>query len=230
MEIVKNRKFKNVVVLTGAGVSAESGIKTFRDANGLWEGHDITQVASFDAYQNDPAMVHRFYNARRKQLAEVKPNAAHRALAQLEKRVQNFSLITQNVDDLHERAGSHNIFHMHGELKKIRNTLTGEIKSFEGAILEKDFTNWRPDIVWFGEPVKYSEEIFTAASACDLFLCIGTSNNVYPAAGLVHTAKMNQAICVELNLEETQLSSYYDLNFFGPATEVVPEFLEQLTS
>lgn len=223
----KEKYFKRIVALTGAGVSAESGLKTFRDNNGLWENHPVEEVATPEAYAKDPELVHRFYNLRREQLKEVEPNPAHFALAQLEKRASHFTLITQNVDDLHERGGSKNILHMHGELRKIRNTQTGESLYFEGSIEEKDFLTLRPDIVWFGEAVKYPMEIDEAVSNCDLFICIGTSNLVYPAAGLVQAAKYNNAICIELNLEETQLSHLYDLNIYGRASEVVPEVLNR---
>lgn len=221
-------KHQNICVLTGAGISAESGIKTFRDANGLWENHDIMEVASPEGYVDKPALVQRFYNARRLQLKEVEPNLAHYALAKLESMASKFTLVTQNVDDLHERAGCKNILHMHGELRKIRHTKTGEVKYFEGEVSEKDYLLWRPDIVWFGENVKYIEEIQIAASECDLFLCIGTSNQVYPAAGLVQIAKESGAKCVELNMESTSLSAYYDESHLGPASEVVPEFIESL--
>lgn len=217
-----------ICVLTGAGISAESGIKTFRDAKGLWENHDIMEVASPEGYKSKPDVVQRFYNARRKQLHEVSPNAAHIALADLEKKSKKFTLITQNVDDLHERAGSKNILHMHGELRKIRHTQTDEVKYFEGEIEKKDYLIWRPDIVWFGENVKYTEEIYAAVSECNLFLCIGTSNQVYPAAGLVQLAKEAGAHCVELNLESTQLSSVYDEILLGEASLIVPRFIESL--
>lgn len=221
-------KYQNICVLTGAGISAESGIKTFRDANGLWENHDIMEVASPEGYESKPDVVQRFYNARRMQLIEVEPNPAHFALAELEKRVKNFTLITQNVDDLHERAGCKNVLHMHGELRKIRNTNTGEVKYFEDEISEKDYLIWRPDIVWFGEMVKHMEEIQNAVSQCDLFLCIGTSNQVYPAAGLVQSAKQVGARCIELNMETTSLSEYYDESHLGIASVIVPEAIEKI--
>lgn len=225
-QILNQKEIKKIVVLTGAGISAESGIKTFRDSNGLWENHDITEVASMEGFLKDPGLVQRFYNLRRLQLKEVKPNLAHFALAQLEKDVHDFSLITQNVDDLHERAGSQNIYHMHGELKKIKHLLNGQVRSFTEALAEKDYKVWRPDIVWFGEQVKYSREIQQASVICDLFLCIGTSNNVYPAAGLVQSAKKNEAICIELNFEKTSLSDYYDISIQGKATEIVPKIVQ----
>ncbi|MBD64920.1 MAG: NAD-dependent protein deacylase [Halobacteriovoraceae bacterium] len=225
---MKFQEIKHIMVLTGAGISAESGIKTFRDENGLWENHEITEVASPEGFLKNPALVQRFYNARREQLKEVHPNAAHKALAALEKEVPKLTLITQNVDDLHERAGSKNVFHMHGELNKIRNIKTGEVKYTTEAIIEKDFSHWRPDIVWFGEMIKHAEQIEKAAQNCDLFLCIGTSNNVYPAAAIVHRALDVGAICIELNLEETPLSSFYHKSIHGRAGSIVPKFTNEL--
>jgi NAD-dependent deacetylase len=222
--LIEQNKYSNIVVLTGAGISAESGIKTFRDSNGLWEDHAIEDVASPEGFYRDPVMVHRFYNLRRMQLREVQPNKAHKALAQLEKNIKNFTLITQNVDDLHERGGSQNIIHMHGELKKIKNIQTGKIEYFDGEVSPDMFTLVRPDIVWFGEAIKYTFEIQKAFEKCDLFLCIGTSNNVYPAAGFVQAAKERNALCIELNLEATGLSHEYDYNIYGKATDVVTEF------
>lgn len=219
---------KRIVVLTGAGISAESGIKTFRDNDGLWEDHRIEEVATPEAFQRDPELVHRFYNLRREQLKEVTPNSAHIALAELEALAKKFTLVTQNVDDLHERAGSKNVLHIHGELRKIRDLTSNKSSIFEGSIEKKDYLKLRPDIVWFGESVKYTFEIDEAISDCDLFLCIGTSNVVYPAAGLVHTAKYNKARCVELNLEETPLSSLFDQNIFGRAGEIVPHYISSL--
>ena len=228
MNVPKLTKKSKVVVLTGAGISAESGIQTFRDANGLWEGHAIEEVASPEGFYKDPEMVHRFYNKRRMQLKEVEPNKAHIALARLEDEVDSFTLITQNVDDLHERGGSKNVLHMHGELRKIRNLKTHKSTHFEEEVLAEDFTEVRPDIVWFGESIMYAEQIEQALNQCDFFLCIGTSNNVYPAAGFVHAVKQNQGTVIELNLEPTNLSHYYDISIQGPATEIVPNFVNQI--
>ena len=200
---LKKRTFNRIVVLKGAGISAESGLKTFRDNNGLWENHPVEEVTTSEAYARDPELVHRFYNLRREQLKKVEPNPAHKALAKLESNSSHFTLITQNVDDLHERAGSKNILHMHGELRKIRYTQKGESYHFEDSVEEKDFLNLRPDIVWFGEAVKYPLEIDDAVSNCDLYLCIGTSNLVYPAASLVQAAKYNNAICKVCSLEHS---------------------------
>jgi NAD-dependent deacetylase len=181
---------KTVVVLTGAGISSESGCNTFRDNNGLWRKYRVEEVASPVAWQRDPALVLDFYNERRKKLFEVEPNAGHLALVELEKKF-NVQIITQNVDDLHERAGSSNVLHLHGELKKARSTvdpdLIYELDHWElklGDKCEKG-SQLRPHIVWFGEPVPMIEEAVKVAAKADLFVVVGTSMAVYPAAGLI---------------------------------------------
>jgi len=185
---------KKIVVLTGAGISAESGIRTFRASDGLWEEHRIEDVATFDAWQRNPALVLDFYNKRRKQLYEVQPNAAHLALAELESKF-DVSIITQNVDDLHEQAGSQNVLHLHGELKKVRSTIDDdliyELEGWElkqGDLCEKG-AQLRPHIVWFGEAVPMIEKAMELSAEADIFIVIGTSLNVYPAAGLVYYIK-----------------------------------------
>ena len=184
-------KKKHLVVLSGAGISAESGIKTFRDSGGLWEGHDVMEVASPEGWRRNRQLVQNFYNLRRKQLLECEPNQAHLILAKLEKDFK-VSIITQNVDDLHERAGSTTVVHLHGELKKAQSTLDSslvydldhwEIK--EGDKCEKG-SQLRPYIVWFGEQVPKMEEAIEIATSADIFVVIGTSLQVYPAAGLVN--------------------------------------------
>lgn len=191
---IKQRSFKKLIVLTGAGISAESGLKTFRDADGLWEGHSIYDVATPEAFERNPELVHDFYNQRRKQLLEVQPNMAHQLLARLEEYF-DVHIITQNVDDLHERAGSSNVLHLHGELKKVRSTgiptaiyeLNGwELKT--GDLCENGF-QLRPHIVWFGEavPAMYDAELL--CKEANLLLVIGTSLQVYPAAGLIYAVK-----------------------------------------
>ena len=182
---------KKLVVLTGAGVSAESGISTFRDQGGLWNNYRIEEVATFEAWQNNMEMVLEFYNVRRKQLHEVKPNEAHKALVRLEKKF-DVLIITQNVDDLHERAGSSNVLHLHGELKKVRSTkdpgLVYELDGWElkkGDLCDKG-SQLRPHIVWFGEAVPLITIAAEQATLADIFLVVGTSLQVYPAAGLIH--------------------------------------------
>lgn len=184
---------KRVVVFTGAGVSAESGISTFRDSGGLWEKYDISEVATPEAFARNPKLVIDFYNARRKQVLEAKPNDAHKALVRLEEKF-NVQIITQNIDDLHERAGSKNVMHLHGEIRKVRSTrfpeLVYELKSAEqqyDAVCERGFP-LRPHIVWFGEMVPMMELAVEHVSAADLFIIIGTSLEVYPAASLIHYA------------------------------------------
>lgn len=189
---------KNVVVLTGAGTSAESGLKTFRDANGLWEGHDVVAVASPVGWQKNPALVLDFYNQRRKQLLGVKPNLAHFELAKLEKHF-SVSIITQNVDDLHERAGSTNVLHLHGELLKVRSTANPKlIYNWEKDLFLGDFceenSQLRPHIVWFGEEVSMLQQAIEITKKADILLIIGTSMQVYPAAGLIHYVNKNTPV------------------------------------
>lgn len=186
---------KKIVVLTGAGVSAESGISTFRDADGLWEGHDIMEVASPEGFAKNPKLVHQFYNDRRRQLHEVEPNAAHRALVRLEEKYE-VVVITQNVDDLHERAGSSNIIHLHGELRKARCTVQSDhIVEWDGDLSEKDLSPaghpMRPHIVWFGEAVPMIERAAIEVSDAHYIIIIGTSMQVYPAAGLISYAALD---------------------------------------
>jgi NAD-dependent deacetylase len=197
---------QKIVVLSGAGISAESGIQTFRDADGLWEGHDIMEVATPQGWQKNPALVLDFYNQRRKQADSVKPNAAHYALVELEKKY-DVTIITQNVDNLHEKAGSKNVIHLHGELFQSRSTvdknLVYNMKSWElklGDKCEKG-SQLRPNIVWFGEEVPMIEPAADIASTADIFIVIGTSLVVYPAAGLVQYApKKAKVYVVDLNM------------------------------
>ncbi len=185
---------KKIIVLTGAGISAESGISTFRDSNGLWEQHRIEDVATFDAWRRNPDLVLEFYNQRRKQLYEVKPNAGHSALVKLEKKF-DVQIITQNVDDLHEQAGSSQVLHLHGELKEVRSTVDENlVYTLEGWELKKGDkcekgSQLRPHIVWFGEAVPMIATAQKLSAEADIYIVIGTSLNVYPAAGLVYYVK-----------------------------------------
>ena len=188
------KRMKNIVVLSGAGMSAESGLKTFRDANGLWEGHDVMQVASPEGFASNPELVLEFYNQRRRQLLQVVPNKAHYALANLEKH-HNVSIVTQNVDDLHERAGSSNILHLHGELLKVRSSKKEHlIYHWENDLVLGDVCEYghqlRPHIVWFGEEVPELYNAVEIVNKADALLIIGTSLQVYPAASLLHYAPM----------------------------------------
>ncbi len=228
----------SIVVLTGAGISAESGIKTFRAADGLWEDHSILDVATPEGFYSNPDLVYKFYNERRRQLIsdQVKPNAAHIALADFEKKTPGFFLlVTQNIDDLHERASSENIRHMHGDLLKMRCTQTNQIydvqTDFDGKISCEcclQVGNLRPHVVWFGEMPLFMNEIDLALLNCDYFIAIGTSGNVYPAAGFYQTAKNGGAHTVELNLETTKSS--FDEQIQGKATDIVPKYFEKLLS
>jgi len=224
-----------IVVLTGAGISAESGLATFRDAGGLWEGHRPEDVATPEAFAHDRALVQRFYDARRASLARVRPNAAHEALVELEQHLgDDFLLVTQNVDDLHERAGSRRVLHMHGSLRRVRCEVCEHRFEYDGALEhepacpECDRAALRPDIVWFGEYPHGMDDIHRALSEVDVFAAIGTSGVVYPAAGFVDYAHASGAHTFELNLEPT--GGGFHTTFAGPATEVVPRWVSHLLS
>lgn len=199
---------KNLVFLTGAGISAESGIKTFRDADGLWEGHDIMEVASIEGFEKNPALVLDFYNQRRKQLLEVHPNKAHEIIANLQKSF-NVTVVTQNVDDLHERAGTEKIIHLHGELLKARSVVNERLiydwktDIFEGTTNDKNH-QLRPHIVWFGEAVPEIENAVKIIEKADIVVIVGTSLQVYPAAGLIDYAdKAQHFFYIDLKPAET---------------------------
>jgi NAD-dependent deacetylase len=227
----------NIIILTGAGISRESGLATFRDADGIWAKVRIEDVATPEAFARDPARVHAFYNARREQLRDpaIQPNAAHLALAELERRwPAGFLLVTQNVDDLHDRAGSGNMLHMHGELMKARCRRCGAVHPWPGDLSTAtpcpacgQAGGMRPHVVWFGEMPLHMEEIGEALEHCGLFLSIGTSGQVYPAAGFVAEVR-GRARTIELNLEPSEGASLFDEAIHGPATEVVPRFVEDL--
>ncbi len=218
-----------IVVLTGAGISAESGLSTFRGQGGLWAGHRVEDVASPEAFVRDPDLVHDFYNMRRRALlsAAVAPNEAHVAVARLaEDWPSPVTIITQNVDDLHERAGSSQVLHMHGELLKIRHLDSGDVRAWQadcdGATMDG---RWRPHIVWFGEPILESDAIGAALEQAGLFLCIGTAGQVYPAAGFVHWVN---GPSVEFNLHRTSISTDFRHTATGSASETVPAFVQAL--
>lgn len=229
-------KASRIVVLTGAGISAESGLATFRGGDGLWEGHRVEDVATPEAFRRDPALVHEFYNARRAQLAQVEPNAAHLALARLEAEWQGeFLLVTQNVDDLHERAGSKRLVHMHGQNSMAwcvacngRSPWNEPMSEMSACPICGEPGVLRPDIVWFGEMPYEMERIEEALRACDLFVSIGTSGAVYPAAGFVQTARYCGARALEMNLEPSLGSMFFDESRIGPASELVPQWVDEL--
>jgi len=225
-----------LVVLTGAGISAESGLPTFRASDGLWEGHRVEDVATPEAFARDPSLVQQFYNARRAALATVQPNAAHHALVRLENEWPgDFLLITQNVDDLHDRAGSSRLLHMHGELLSALCTRCGQSARWTGD-MDGDSAcphcerrgGVRPDIVWFGEIPYHIDEILAALERCRIFLAIGTSGHVYPAAGFVQQAALRAARTIEANLAETAATDAFDERRTGPATQVLPPLVEEL--
>jgi NAD-dependent deacetylase len=225
----------SIVILTGAGISAESGVPTFRGPDGLWEGHRVEDVATPEAYARDPDTVLRFYDLRRAALAGVEPNAAHRALARLDAGFDgDLLLVTQNVDDLHERAGSRRLLHMHGELKRSLCAACGDSRPFEGEMLGRPACAAcgaqaiRPDIVWFGEMPYEMDRIERALAGCDLFVSIGTSGAVYPAAGFVQTARHYGAATLELNLERSAGTSWFREARHGLASELVPAWVDEV--
>ncbi|MDT8760054.1 NAD-dependent deacylase [Sphingomonas psychrotolerans] len=226
---------RNIVILTGAGVSAESGVATFRGPGGLWEGHRVEDVCTPDALARDPELVHRFYDERRAKLASVAPNAAHRALARLDAEWPGeLLLVTQNVDDLHERAGSTRLLHMHGELRSALCAACGIRTPWDEALPpETECPNCgmaalRPDIVFFGEMPYEMERIEEALASADLFVSIGTSGAVYPAAGFVRNARYHGAATLELNLDPSEGSLWFGESRMGPAGVLVPAWVEEV--
>jgi NAD-dependent deacetylase len=227
---------RNIVVLTGAGISAESGLATFRGADGLWEGHRVEDVATPEAFRRDPALVHAFYDARRAQLAEVEPNAAHLALARLDAEWPGELLIvTQNVDDLHERAGAKRLLHMHGALRSTWCLACDRRFPWEANLGDRPLCpgcgaagRMRPDIVWFGEMPYEMERIDRALMEADLFVSIGTSGAVYPAAGFVQTARYCGARTLEMNLEPSLGSYLFHESRTGKEGDLVPAWVEEM--
>lgn len=229
------RDIHNIVILTGAGISAESGLATFRGPGGLWEGHRVEDVCTPEALADNPELVHRFYDDRRAALATVEPNAAHRALAQLDAQWPGGLLIvTQNVDDLHERAGTKRLIHMHGELLSALCASCGDRGPWEERLAPGtacgvcDNLTLRPDIVFFGEMPYRMDEIDAAIRDCDLFVSVGTSGAVYPAAGFVQTAKYRGARTLEINLEPSQGSMMFDERRYGIASAEVPQWVDEI--
>ena len=234
---------QNLVILTGAGISAESGLGTFRDKDGIWTKYPLEDLATPEGFLRDPDFVHGFYNERRLQLKTAQPHKGHLALARLEEAVladgNSFTLVTQNVDNLHEKAGSgrDNLIHMHGELLKIRCEFCGDVTEFIGALSVKTMcsqcqkvSGLRPHIVWFGEMPLEMDRIETRLAACDMFISIGTSGDVYPAAGFVNIANQLGARTVELNLEPSSNAHTFSYAQYGLASEIVPAFVEAMLS
>ena len=229
------QEIRNIVILTGAGISAESGIDTFRSAGGLWENHRVEDVATPEAFARDPDLVLRFYDMRREAIQQKEPNAAHVALAQLDASWPGELLIvTQNVDDLHERAGAERVLHMHGEHLKAWCTACDARSHWTGPLIDRPGgpkcggRALRPDVVWFGEMPYRMGEIYGALRGADLFVSIGTSGAVYPAAGFVRDARELGARTLELNLEPSQGSGWFHETRLGPAGEIVPQWVQEL--
>lgn len=226
---------RNIVILTGAGVSAESGLETFRAADGLWENHRVEDVATPEAFARDPALVQRFYDMRRTAIMQAQPNPAHAALARLDAAWPGaLLLVTQNIDDLHERAGATRVLHMHGEGLSAWCTACDARIGWSRSLLDEPpcpscgTTALRPDIVWFGEMPYRMDEIFDALREADLFVSIGTSGAVYPAAGFVRQARECGARTLELNLEASQGSAWFHETRLGPASALVPQWVEEM--
>jgi NAD-dependent deacetylase len=228
-----------IVILTGAGISRESGLHTFRDADGIWAKVRIEDVATPEAFARDPARVHAFYNTRRRQLHDpaIQPNAAHLALARLEQARPSGAVlvITQNVDDLHERAGTSNLLHMHGELRRVRCEHCGAARTWPDDLSTTTPCpacarpgGMRPDIVWFGEVPMGLDQAYAALAHCRLFVSIGTSGAVYPAANFVAEARAGGAHTLELNLEPSERASLFHEHHHGPAATIVPAWVDQI--
>lgn len=226
---------RNIVILTGAGISAESGIDTFRAAGGLWEQHRVEDVATPEGFLRDPALVQRFYDARRQAVQGVKPNAAHHALARLDAEWDgDLLIVTQNVDDLHERAGARRVLHMHGELLSALCAACEARHRWTGPLIDGPACpacgaqTLRPDVVWFGEMPYEMDRIYAALRRADLFVSIGTSGAVYPAAGFVRDARELGAATLEINLERSEGSSWFAELRLGSAGELVPQWVESV--
>ncbi|MBK1635174.1 NAD-dependent deacylase [Rhodovulum adriaticum] len=224
-----------IVILTGAGISAESGLGTFRDAGGLWENYDLSEVATPEGFARNPALVHDFYNARRKNAAEAIPNAAHAALARLQAaRPGEVLIVTQKIDDLHERAGSQAVLHMHGSITRARCAACGQTWDAPSRMRAGDqcpsctAPATRPDIVWFGEFPYHMEAIWDALRAADLFVAIGTSGSVYPAAAFVQDAARAGAHTLELNLEPSETVTDFAEARHGRASAIVPAWVAEM--
>ena len=228
------RKSESIVFFTGAGISSESGIPTFRGKDGIWNKLRPEELANFDAFMRNPEMVWEWYNHRKKIIHEAKPNAAHLAIAEMQNHFKNVTVVTQNIDNFHRRAGSSNIFELHGNIERnfcinCKKYYNEELDFFAGVPKCDCGGLIRPDVVWFGEYLPEDQFLGgeKAAINSDIFFVVGTSAAVYPAAGLVYTAKQSGSTIVEINIEETPLSSIADYSFFGKAGEILPRILEE---
>lgn len=230
------RIYKNIVILSGAGISAESGLATFRSENGLWNHHKVEDVATTEAFARNPEYVHEFYNELRPELFAAKPNPAHFAITKLQKTYPaNISIVTQNVDTLHEKAGNENIYHIHGQINQIVCLNCGRIFETWADIHSDDKCEYcetcgmlKPNIVFFGENLLYMDKVDTLLKNCDLFISIGTSGVVYPAAGFVQIAKYFGADTYEFNMEKTSNNMLFDRHIYGPAGTTLPAFVDEL--
>lgn len=231
-----NKIYKNIVFLTGAGISAESGLSTFRSENGLWNNHRVEDVATIEAYFRNPDYVHDFYNNMRPELLKAEPNPAHLAISDLQKKYPaQISVITQNVDTLHEKAKNKDIYHIHGQINQIVCMNCGHIFETWGDITSQDKCEHcgtvgmlKPNIVFFGENLLYMNKVDNLLKSCDLFISVGTSGVVYPAAGFVQIAKMFGADTIELNMETTSNNSLFDRHIYGPAGTTLPSLVNEL--
>ncbi len=230
------KNYQNIVILSGAGISAESGLATFRSSNGLWNNHRVEDVATIEAFQRNPEYVHDFYNEMKPELLRAQPNAAHRAITELQKGYKGkVSIITQNVDTLHEKAGSKNIYHIHGQINQAVCLNCGHIlETWSDVTTETACPHcetsgmMKPNIVFFGENLLYMNEVDRLLRECDLFISVGTSGVVYPAAGFVQIAKLHGADTYEFNREETSNNYYFDHHIFGSAGSTLPIFVKEL--
>jgi len=235
-QLLKMKHYNNIVILSGAGISAESGLATFRSADGLWNNHRVEDVATVEAFARNPDYVHDFYNQMRPELLAAKPNAAHLAISELQKKYNaNISIVTQNIDTLHEKAGNKNVFHIHGQINQIVCLNCGHVFETWGDVSSEDTcphcnirAMLKPNIVFFGENLLYMDKVEQLLNSCDLFISVGTSGVVYPAAGFVQIAKYHGANTVELNLEDTSNNYLFDRHIFGKAGTTLPTFIDEL--
>ncbi|MCQ2741508.1 MAG: NAD-dependent deacylase [Alphaproteobacteria bacterium] len=229
-------QYKNVFILTGAGISAESGLATFRASNGLWNNHKVEDVATIEAFERNPAYVHDFYNELKKELVKAKPNPAHVAITRLQNEYPaNINVITQNVDTLHEKAGNKNIYHIHGQINQAVCLNCGHVlETFDDVDTETICPNcnisgmMKPNIVFFGENLLCMDKVDDLLRHCDMFLSVGTSGVVFPVAAFVQTAKYYGAATFEFNLEPTSNNFYFDKHIFGPAGTTLPAFVDEM--